>query len=68
VENPPNWTVEEALEDADVVFIATNHKEYGPALHRLAETRPDTWVVDLWNVGGADEIFYPAKTVRKVAP
>jgi UDP-N-acetyl-D-mannosaminuronic acid dehydrogenase len=65
VENPENWSIEEALEDADIVFIATNHKDYGPALHKLAETSPDTWVVDLWNVGGADEIFYPAKTVRK---
>jgi UDP-N-acetyl-D-mannosaminuronic acid dehydrogenase len=67
VENPQNWSLEEALEDVDVVFIATNHKEYGPALAELAEIRPDAWVVDLWNVGGADETFYPAKTVRKAA-
>lgn len=67
VENPKNWSLTEALEDVDVVFIATNHKEYGPALAELAETRPEAWVVDLWNVGGADEIFYPAKTVRKAA-
>lgn len=67
VESPQNWTLEEALDDADIVFIATNHKEYGPALQELAKTRPDTWVVDLWNVGGADETFYPAGKLARTA-
>ncbi|NLT55949.1 MAG: nucleotide sugar dehydrogenase [Actinomycetales bacterium] len=65
VEYPRNHSLAEALEDAEIVFIATNHAEYGPALKELAETNPEAWIVDLWNVGEADEIFYQAKTVRK---
>jgi UDP-N-acetyl-D-mannosaminuronic acid dehydrogenase len=59
---PPlrNWPLDEALVDVDCVFVATNHSEYGPALARLALTRPQAWVADIWNVGGIDQIFYQA--------
>jgi UDP-N-acetyl-D-mannosaminuronic acid dehydrogenase len=55
-----NWPLDEALAEVDCVFVATNHREYGPALQRLALTRPHAWVADIWNVGGIDQIFYQA--------
>jgi UDP-N-acetyl-D-mannosaminuronic acid dehydrogenase len=55
-----NWSVEEALSDADAVFIATNHSGYKEALMKLAASLPLTWVADIWNVGGIDRIYYRA--------
>ncbi|MCB9526426.1 MAG: nucleotide sugar dehydrogenase [Myxococcales bacterium] len=55
-----NWDVDEALNGADCVFIATNHTGYNEALRRLAERQPDTWVADIWNVTRADLMFYKA--------
>jgi UDP-N-acetyl-D-mannosaminuronic acid dehydrogenase len=55
-----NWPVDQALEGADCVFVATNHTGYDAALRRLAEQRPGAWVADLWNVGGIDKVFYRA--------
>lgn len=63
VGSPRNWPLDEALEGADVVFIATNHTGYHEALQRLAVTSPDTWVADIWNVGRTDQIFYQASAV-----
>lgn len=55
-----NWPIAEALEDADCVFVATNHTGYADALKQFANKRPDAWIADIWNVGGIDEIFYQA--------
>ena len=55
-----NWDVDEALTGVDCVFVATNHTGYRDALRRLAERSPDVWVADIWNVGGADQVFYQA--------
>lgn len=56
----PNWPVDEALAGADCVFVATNHSGYDRVLRRLAERNPEAWVADIWNVGGADQVFYRA--------
>jgi UDP-N-acetyl-D-mannosaminuronic acid dehydrogenase len=55
-----NWPADAALAGADCVFVATNHTGYREALLALAKTRPDAWVADIWNVGGANKIFYQA--------
>jgi UDP-N-acetyl-D-mannosaminuronic acid dehydrogenase len=59
-----NWPLDEALKEADIVFVATNHDGYHEALCDLATSRPDAWVADIWNVGRTDQIFYQAKAVR----
>ena len=56
-----NWSIEEALEDVDCVFVAMNHDGYHEALKKLSEARPEAWIADIWNVGGIDKIFYQAK-------
>lgn len=55
-----NFEVSEALKGADCVFVATNHTGYKEALHAVAQQQPETWVADIWNVGGIDQIFYQA--------
>lgn len=57
---PRNWSVDDALDGAEVVFIGTNHAGYAGVLRRMAHTAPDTWIADIWNVGGIDQIFYRA--------
>ncbi len=68
IEDPVNGTLtnfawEAATEQADVVFVATNHKGYADVLQKLGSTRPDCWIVDIWNVGGTNQIFYQASTL-----
>ena len=61
VENTP---LEAALADVDCVFVATNHSGFDVALQRLALTRPDVWIADIWNVAGIDQMFYQARALR----
>lgn len=58
VGSPRNWDIDDALDGAEVVFVATNHDGYGEALRALGRRSPTTWVADLWNVGKIDQIFY----------
>jgi UDP-N-acetyl-D-mannosaminuronic acid dehydrogenase len=55
-----NWAIKDALEDVDCVFVATNHSGYNEVLKELAKTQPDSWIADIWNVGGIDQIYYQA--------
>lgn len=55
-----NFEIDDALEGADCVFVATNHSTYGEALRRWACSHPRSWVADIWNVGGVNQVFYPA--------
>ena len=55
-----------ALEDAEIVFVATNHGGYGDLLREWSEEHADAWVVDIWNVGETDRIFYQAGILREV--
>jgi hypothetical protein len=57
-----NWPLAEALRGADCVFVATNHTGYREALRALP---PDVWIADLWNVGGADQVFYAARALTE---
>ena len=56
----PTATLEEAVEGADVVVVATNHSDYsGPgAFARLRGLiAPDCLVVDPWNAFGSAQVF-----------
>jgi UDP-N-acetyl-D-mannosaminuronic acid dehydrogenase len=51
---------DEAVQDADVVFVATNHHEFcdPTALATIAERASrDCLVVDPWNCWGAGQVF-----------
>lgn len=60
VGSPRNWPIEEALDGATVVFVATNHSGYRQALIEFGRRCPQAWIADIWNVGGTDQIFYRA--------
>jgi UDP-N-acetyl-D-mannosaminuronic acid dehydrogenase len=55
-----NWSARAAVEEADCVFLATNHTGYREVLQELGARRPETWIADLWNVAGIGKVFYQA--------
>ena len=59
-----NHSVEEAFENVDCVFVATNHSAYNGVLKQLCKLRPEAWVVDIWNLSGVDRIFYQAGLIE----
>jgi UDP-N-acetyl-D-mannosaminuronic acid dehydrogenase len=62
----PTQSLAEAVQDADVVIVATNHSEFeGPDALReiVAGTGPDCLLVDPWNALGTGQVFvYAAET------
>jgi UDP-N-acetyl-D-mannosaminuronic acid dehydrogenase len=57
---------EEAVRDADIVVVATNHSAFTrpEAVTTIAElAKPDCLVVDPWNALGAAEVFAPLSGV-----
>jgi UDP-N-acetyl-D-mannosaminuronic acid dehydrogenase len=56
----PTVELEEAIDGADVVVVATNHSAYsGPETLELiaGRAKPDCLVVDAWNAFGAAQVF-----------
>ncbi len=56
----PTLSLEEALDDAEMVVVATNHSEFcrPQTLAAIAErAKPDCLVVDPWNCWGAAQVF-----------
>ena len=59
-----NQAPEAAAEDAQIIFVATNHSCFREALPALAaKASPEAWIVDLWNISGLGRIFYRAALV-----
>jgi UDP-N-acetyl-D-mannosaminuronic acid dehydrogenase len=66
----PTQSFEEALEDADVVVVATNHSAYSTpralaAVLQLA--RDGAVIVDPWNAFGSAQVFAYAAELRALA-
>jgi UDP-N-acetyl-D-mannosaminuronic acid dehydrogenase len=62
----PTADFDEAIADADVVMVATNHSAFArpEALKAIAErAAPDCLVVDPWNALGAGQVFAYASEV-----
>ncbi|HEY7890899.1 MAG TPA: nucleotide sugar dehydrogenase [Solirubrobacteraceae bacterium] len=58
--NSPTVSLEEALEDAEIVMVATNHSEFcEPATLELIGSRcaANCLIVDPWNCWGAGQVF-----------
>jgi UDP-N-acetyl-D-mannosaminuronic acid dehydrogenase len=56
----PTSTFDDAVRDADVVVVATNHSAYSSsaALARAVElASPDALIVDPWNAFGTAQVF-----------
>jgi UDP-N-acetyl-D-mannosaminuronic acid dehydrogenase len=62
----PTASLQDAVADADVVIVATNHSAFATpeALQLVAErAQPDCLVVDPWNALGAAQVFAYASEV-----
>jgi len=67
----PTQPLEQAVQDADVVIVATNHSEFeGPAVlsEIVARTGPDCLLVDPWNALGTGQVFLFAAETAPLAP
>ncbi len=55
-----NWEADEVCRGSDCVFIATDHSGYHEVLKLMATTNPQGRVVDIWNMGNIEKVFYQA--------
>jgi UDP-N-acetyl-D-mannosaminuronic acid dehydrogenase len=56
----PTQPLDQAVQDADVVIVATNHSEFeGPAVRSeiVSRVTPDALLVDPWNALGSGQVF-----------
>jgi UDP-N-acetyl-D-mannosaminuronic acid dehydrogenase len=56
----PTQPLDQAVQDADVVIVATNHSEFeGPAVRSeiVSRATPDALLVDPWNALGSGQVF-----------
>jgi UDP-N-acetyl-D-mannosaminuronic acid dehydrogenase len=62
----PTQSLTDAVQDADVVIVATNHTEFegpDPLREIVARATPDCLLVDPWNALGTGQVFvYAAET------
>jgi UDP-N-acetyl-D-mannosaminuronic acid dehydrogenase len=66
----PTWPLTEALEDADVVIIATNHTEFsGTQILRaiISGAKQECLIVDPWNASGSSQVFAYASEALALA-
>ena len=54
-----NHRMEEALKEADIVFLAVNHFIFQSRINQIFNLcRLDTWFADIWNLSGMNKIFF----------
>lgn len=65
----PTLSFEDAVRDADVVVVATNHSVFAAPESRraLSELAPDALLADIWDVFGRAELFAPVGQPTGVA-
>jgi UDP-N-acetyl-D-mannosaminuronic acid dehydrogenase len=62
IQGYPNKSLEEALSNADVVFIAMNHDVFSNAHEICNSIKNGSWVVDIWNCLGRNEFLFQNNT------
>ena len=54
-----NHSLEQALQEADLVFIAVNHTFFETRIKQIFNMcRLDTWFADIWNLSNMGKIYY----------
>lgn len=54
-----NYSLAEALADAEIVFFAINHSAFKINIDQIFElSANDAWFGDIWNIGGTGSLFY----------
>jgi UDP-N-acetyl-D-mannosaminuronic acid dehydrogenase len=68
----PTQPLDQAVKDADIVIVATNHPEFEgrEALNQIvAGATADCLLVDPWNALGSGQVFlYAAESIAMLAP
>lgn len=60
-----NISLKDALDGADLVFVAVNHRTFQDHFSKLYEMmKKDAWIADLWNVSGTGKIFFQKKMLK----
>ena len=60
-----NYSLDDAIEKADIVYIATNHKQFKEQKEYIINRiSAECWLVDLWNVFGAGKTFFMKEEVK----
>lgn len=61
-----NYEIEEALQSADIIYIATNHSTFIKEKKKILDSVDDeSWIIDLWNLLGIGKIFFKAREVKQ---
>lgn len=54
-----NYSLNEAIENADIIFFAINHTVFKDSLNEiLARCNCSSWFCDIWNIANNGKIFY----------
>lgn len=60
-----NFNIEDALKDCQILYIATNHKQFKEGKMQILEKlSDDTYIVDIWDVFEHGELFYKVGDIR----
>ena len=62
IQGYPNKTLEEALSNADIVFIAMNHDLFSNVDGIYKFIKDGAWIVDIWNCLGRNEFLFQNTT------
>tara|TARA_Y100000310_G_C20667431_1_gene808375 strand:- start:230 stop:1459 length:1230 start_codon:yes stop_codon:yes gene_type:complete len=62
IQGYPNKTLEEALRNADIVFIAMNHDLFSNVDGIYKFIKDGAWIVDIWNCLGRNEFLFQNTT------
>ena len=62
IQGYPNKTLEEALSNADIVFIAMNHDLFSNVDGIYNFIKNGAWIVDIWNCLGRNEFLFQNTT------
>jgi UDP-N-acetyl-D-mannosaminuronic acid dehydrogenase len=58
-----SYNLNDAIENSQIIFLATNHSFYNKDFRQIFTRIKDeeVWIVDIWNVGKVNKIFYQKK-------
>ena len=60
-----NYEMDKALDGAQLLYIATNHKEFKDNISLIAnKLQNDCWIADIWNVFRTNKIFFKAEEIK----
>jgi UDP-N-acetyl-D-mannosaminuronic acid dehydrogenase len=58
-----NYNMNDALENSQILFFATNHSGFEKGLQQIVSGIKDkeAWIIDIWNIGKINKVIYQRK-------